>query len=393
MINFNYHTPTEVLFGKQTEDKTAEMIKKYGGTNVLIHFGSQSAIRLGLIQKITQQLDNQGIKYTILGGVVPNPRLSMVKRGIEICKTNNIDFILAIGGGSVIDSSKAIAYGLKYQGDVWDLFCSRGQATQTMPVGAILTIPAAGSEMSDSCVITNDENNLKRGYNNTICRCKFAIMNPEFTYTLPQFQTACGAVDIMMHTMERYFSPDTDMPLTDAIAEALMKTVKNSTIEVMENPSDYKHRAQIMWASSLSHNDLTGCGLTRDFATHKLEHELSAMFDVAHGAGLAALWSTWARYVMHCNPSRFAQFGTNVMEITPETSTEKTALKAIEEVEKFYKKINQPINIPQLLGRKLTTDEITTMAKNCSQNQTIKIGSFMKLDYNDMINIYNNANC
>ncbi len=393
MINFNYHTPTEVVFGKQSEDSTASLIKKYNGTNVLIHYGGKSAIKLGLIEKITQQLNNNEIKYTLLGGVVPNPRLSLVKKGIEICQTNNIDFILAIGGGSVIDSSKAIAYGLKYKGDVWDLFCGKAQATDTTPVGAILTIPAAGSEMSDSCVITNENGNFKRGYNNTICRCKFAIMNPEFTFTLPEYQTACGATDIMMHTMERYFSPDTDMPLTDAIAEGLLKTVKNSTLEIIKNPNNYQHRAQIMWASSLSHNDLTGCGMTRDFATHKLEHELSAMFDVAHGAGLAALWPSWARYTMRCNISRFVQFAVNVMGVTNDFSNpEKTALQGIEAMENFYHTIKMPTNLQDLIGRKLTQTEITTMAEKCSLGQKTTIGSFKKLNYNDMLNIYNAAN-
>ncbi|MBQ3655284.1 MAG: iron-containing alcohol dehydrogenase [Bacteroidales bacterium] len=393
MINFTYYTPTEVVFGKGAEEKTAELVKKYGGTNVLIHYGGKSAERLGLIDKITKQFDNQGLKYTLLGGVVPNPRLSLVKKGIEVCKENDIDFILAIGGGSVIDSSKAIGYGLDYQGDVWDLFDNKGVAETSKPVGAILTIPAAGSEMSDSCVITNEDGDLKRGYNSNVCRCKFAVMNPEFTFTLPEFQTACGAVDIMMHTMERYFSPDTDMKLTDSIAEALMRTVKDSVFDVLKDPQDYNARAQLMWASSLAHNDLTGCGMKRDFATHRLEHELSAMFDVAHGAGLSALWSSWARYVMNCNIARFVQFAVNVAGVENIfADPKKTALKGIEVMERFYKAIKMPTTIPELLGRKLSDSEILEMAQKCSRNDTLTHGSFRVLKMQDMIEIYRMAN-
>lgn len=393
MINFNYHTPTEIVFGRETENQTAALIKKYGGKNVLIHYGGKSAQKLGIIDKVTQLFSNENISYTILGGVVPNPRLKKVKEGIQICKEKNIDFILAIGGGSVIDSAKAIAYGLDYQGDVWDLFDNKGSAKSCRPVGAILTIPAAGSEMSDSCVITKEEGNLKRGYNNGICRLKFAVMNPEFTYSLPEYQTSCGATDIMMHTMERYFSPDTDMILTDRIAEALMKTVKDSVFEVLKNPQDYNSRAQLMWASSLSHNDLTGCGMKRDFATHRLEHELSAEYDVAHGAGLAALWPSWARYVMNCNIARFVQFAVNVMGVENDFSNpEKTALKGIEAMERFYHAIKMPINIPELLGRKLSEEEILNMAQKCSRNDTLTHGSFKVLKMNDMIEIYKMAN-
>ncbi len=393
MINFTYYTPTEVVFGKGTEEKTAELVKKYGGTNVLIHYGGKSAQKLGLLDKITKQFDNQGLKYTLLGGVVPNPRLSLVKKGIEICKANSIDFILAIGGGSVIDSSKAIGYGLDYEGDVWDLFDNKGVAKTSKPVGAILTIPAAGSEMSDSCVITNENGDLKRGYNSNVCRCKFAVMNPEFTFTLPEFQTACGATDIMMHTMERYFSPDTDMKLTDSIAEALMRTVRDSVFDVLKDPKDYNARAQLMWASSLAHNDLTGCGMKRDFATHRLEHELSAMFDVAHGAGLAALWPSWARYVMNCNIARFVQFAVNVAGVENNfADPEKTALKGIEAMERFYKAIKMPTSIPELLGRKLSEEEILEMADKCSRGDTLTHGSFKVLKMKDMIEIYKAAN-
>lgn len=393
MINFTYYTPTEVVFGKGAEQQTASLIKKYKGNNVLIHYGGKSAERLGLINLVTKMLDSEGIKYTLLGGVVPNPRLSMVRKGIEICRANGINFILAIGGGSVIDSSKAIAYGVEYDGDVWDFFDNKAVPQKSMLVGAIVTIPAAGSEMSDSCVITNEEGDWKRGCNNNLCRCKFAVMNPEFTYSLPAYQTACGAVDIMMHTMERYFSPDTDMTLTDAIAEALMRTVKDTAYDLLKNPNDYQARAQMMWASSLSHNDLTGCGTKRDFATHRLEHELSGMFDVAHAAGLSALWGSWARYVMNVNVSRFVRFAVNVMGVENDyNNPEKTALKGIEAMERFYHDINMPANISELLGKKLTDAQIDQLAQKCSRGDTITQGSFKVLKMADVRQIFALAN-
>lgn len=388
MQDFVYYTPTEVVFGKESESQIAALVKKHGGNKVLVHYGGQSAIRSGLLAKVESQLKEAGIEYICLGGVVPNPRLSLVKEGIALCQREAVDFILAVGGGSVIDSSKAIAYGLCYDGDVWDFFCGKAVAQAAMPIGVVLTIPAAGSEMSDSCVITNEDGDIKRGYSSNVIRCKFAVMNPERTYTLPAYQTACGAVDIMMHTMERYFSPDTDMPLTDALAEGLLKVVKDSAYRLLADPQDYNARAQIMWASSLAHNDLTGCGMKSDFATHKLEHELSALFDVAHGAGLAAVWGSWARYVMEANISRFEQFAVNVMGVNPSEDSRATALAGIEAMEAFYRDIDMPVSIKELLGREVSDDEISLMADKCSRDGSLIIGSFKKLDRQDMVNIY-----
>ena len=274
---------------------------------------------------------------------MPNPLLSKVYEGIELCRREQVDFILAVGGGSVIDSSKAIGYGVPYEGDVWDFWDSKGTPKQCLPIGAVLTIPAAGSEMSSSTVITKDEGLVKRGFNCDLCRCKFAVMNPERTYTLPPYQTAAGATDIMMHTMERYFSKYEDMTLTDAISEALLRTVKDAALVVMQHPEDYRNRAQIMWASSLAHNDLTECGLEKDFATHRLEHELSALFGVTHGAGLAAIWPSWARYVKARHLSRFVQFAVNVMGVENDFShPEETAEKGIRAIEEFYHKMECP---------------------------------------------------
>lgn len=392
MRDFNYYAPTEVVFGRESEEKVAGLVTKYGGTKVLIHYGGQSARRSGLLDKMIGLLDEAGIAHVELGGVVPNPRLSLVKEGVELCRKNGVDFILAIGGGSVIDSAKAIGYGVGYDGDLWDFWTGKATPASCLPIGTVLTIPAAGSEMSSSCVITNDNNNDKRGVNSNLCRCKFCIMNPERTFTLPPYQTAAGSTDIMMHTMERYFTSYQDMTLTDAIAEAIMKTVKDCTYEVMRNPNDYRNRAQIMWAGSLSHNDLTECGTIKDFATHRLEHELSAMFDVTHGAGLAAVWPSWARYVLPGQEARFARFAVNVMGVDNDfTDPRRTAEKGIEAIECFYRSIGMPTSIHELLGRDITDDEISEMARRASHDGTITLGNIKVLTESDMVAIYNMA--
>jgi len=390
--DFNFYSPTQVVFGKSAEEQLSALVKRYGGTRVLVHYGGGSARRSGLLDKVFGLLSDAGIGYVELGGVVPNPLLSLVKDGIALCRKEKIDFILAVGGGSVIDSAKAIAYGVPYDGDPWDFWDGKAVPQSSLPVGTILTIPAAGSEMSDSCVITRDEDLNKRGFNNDLCRCKFAIMNPERTYTLPPYQTAAGATDIMMHTMERYFSKFDGMTLTDSIAESLLRTVKDSIFEVLKNPTDYRHRAQIMWAGSLSHNNLTECGLEKDFATHRLEHELSALFGVTHGAGLAAMWGSWARFVMPKHVSRFVQYAVNVMGVTNDlTDPEGTALRGIEATERFFHAIGMPTSIPELLGREVTDDEIALMVRKCSRGGTITLGSIEKIGTKEMETIYRMA--
>lgn len=389
MKDFIYYVPTEVVFGAEAEEQVGKLVKQFGGTKVLIHYGGQSAMRSGLLDKVCNLLQAEGVAYCKLGGVLPNPRLSKVREGIELCRREKVDFVLAVGGGSVIDSGKAIAWGVPYDGDVWDFYEGRAEAVTCLPVAAVLTIPAAGSEMSNGSVITNENGGLKKSYSHSMIRCKFAIMNPERTYTLPAYQTACGVTDIMMHTMERYFSHEDDMSVTDAMAEALMRTVKDSAFEVLKDPSNYLHRAQIMWAGSLAHNDLTGCGTVGDWATHQLEHELSGMFDVAHGAGLAALWGSWARYVYKENVSRFARFAVNVMGVTNDfTSAERTALLGIEAMEHFYKEIGMPTSIRELIGRKLTEAEIVEMADKCSRYGKRTVGSLKVLYQRDMESIY-----
>ena len=308
MENFNYYTPTRVVFGRGTESETGALVKAQGCGKVLVHYGSGSVVRSGLLDRVYKSLDDAGISYVSLGGVVPNPRLSLVYEGIELCRKEGVDFILAVGGGSVIDSAKAIGYGLANEGDVWDFYEGKRMPSGCMPIGVVLTISAAGSEMSNSSVITNENGWLKRGCNTDYGRVKFAVMNPEITMTLPKYQTASGCVDIMMHTMERYFNQSENMELTDGISEHLIRTVMRNAKILMDEPDNYDARAEVMWAGSLSHNGLTGCGTDGgDWASHQLEHELGGMFDVAHGAGLAAVWGSWARYVLDARPARFFQ--------------------------------------------------------------------------------------
>ncbi len=389
MKDFNFYAPTEIVFGQNSEEQVAGLVRKYGGQKVLVHYGGNSARRSGLLDKMFGLLRENNIPFVELGGVVPNPRLALVKKGIQRCRDEKGDFILAVGGGSVIDSAKAIGYGVGYEGEPWDFWMGKAVPKSCLPIGAVLTIPAAGSEMSNSCVITNDANNDKRGINSNLCRCKFCIMNPERTFTLPTYQTAAGATDIMMHTMERYFTVYDDMTLTDALAEALLRTVKDSALEVMRNPMDYRHRAQIMWAGSLSHNDLMECGSTKDFATHKLEHELSAMFDVTHGAGLAAIWGSWARYVLPGHEARFARFAVNVMGVDNDfTDVRRTAEKGIEATERFFAQLGMPISIHELLGRDITDEEIEEMARRASHDSEISLGNIRVLKRADMVEIY-----
>ena len=392
MKDFNYYAPTEVVFGKQSEEQVASLIRKYGGKKVLVHYGGSSAVKSGLLDKICGLLGEDGIEYVTLGGVVPNPRLSKVREGIELCQRENIDFILAVGGGSVIDSAKAIAYGVCFDGDVWDIYLGKAQPSAMLPVASVLTIPAAGSEMSEASVITNEDGDLKLGYSNDMSRPKFAIMNPCRTFTLPPYQTAAGVTDIMMHTMERYFTKDDDMTLTTELAEAVLRTMKDCVFAVLKNPTDYRNRAQIMWGGSVAHNGLTGCGISDDWATHQLEHELSGMFDVTHGAGLAAMWPSWARYVMHENLSRFVRFAVNVMGVPNDfTDPEGTAIKGIEAMERFYHDIGMPTNIRELIGRDITDEEIKEMTRKCSRDFTATCGCLKVLRADDMEKIYKMA--
>lgn len=391
MFPFEYYTPTEVCFGKGMASRTGAYVKKHHGTKVLIHYGGGSVVRSGLLARIKASLDAAGIPYAELGGVVPNPRLSKVYEGIALCKKEKVDFLLAVGGGSVIDSAKAIGYGLTNEGDVWDFFAHTRTVERCMPLGAVLTIAAAGSEMSNSCVITKDETDDKRAYDDDLARPRFAIMDPELTMTLPAYQTACGCTDMLMHTEERYFTNGGNMELTDSIAEALMRTVIKYARILAHDPANYEARAEIMWAGSLAHNGLTGCGTAGgDFASHMLEHEMGGMFDVAHGAGLAAIWPSWARYVYRDCLPRFKRYALHVMGVEPQGSDEDIALAGIAAMEDFYRSIGMPVNMREL-GIAPTEDQIREMARRCALATGGQIGSAKVLTEPDMVKIYQMA--
>ena len=389
MLDFEYHAPTHVVFGKNAVEKVGTLVKEQGCKKVLIHYGGGSAKRSGLLDRVAQSLEAAGVAYIQLGGVVPNPRLGLVKEGIALCRKEGVDFILAVGGGSVIDSSKAIGYGLTNEGDVWDYYAKKKVPTACAPVGAVLTIAAAGSEMSNSSVITNEDGWLKRGLSSEYSRCKFAIMDPTLTYTLPAYQTASGAADIMMHTMERYFSAvDAPMNLTDNLAERLLRSVMKDVTAALRNPEDYEAHAGLMWASSLSHNGLTGCGTDGgDWASHQLEHELGGKYDVAHGAGLCAVWSSWARTVMPANPARFAKFAVNVMGVEPGADDTETANRGIDAMEAFFQSIGMPTRINQM-GITLSEEDMRELAHKCSFMNTRKIGKFVPLDREAIYEVY-----
>jgi len=387
--NFTYYTPTEVVFGKDTEREAGRLVKGHGGTKVLLHYGSNSAKKTGLLDRVAASLKAEGIDYVELGGVVPNPRLSKVHEGIKLGKKEGVDFILAVGGGSVIDSAKAIAYGLYNGGEVWDFYEGKRTLQGALPHAAIVTIAAAGSEMSNSSVITNEDGWLKRGLNTEYGRCRFAIMNPELLYTLPEYQTMSGIVDIMLHTMERYFIIEEPMSLTDDIAAALLKNVMHHAHILLKDPKNYEARANIMWAGSLSHNGLTGAGngSRGDWACHQIEHELGGLYDIAHGAGLSAVWDSWARYVYKIKPERFASFGYKVFDLPKSGDADADALSAIAATKAFFESIKMPTTI-KALGVNPTEEEILDMADKCSFGGTRTPGSIKALDRADIEAIY-----
>ena len=391
--NFEYFSSTRVIFGKETEKQTGKLIREYGGSRVLVLYGGKSAVRSGLLDLVKESLKEEELYFQELGGIVPNPHLDKVYEGIAIGKNEGIDFLLAVGGGSVIDTAKAIAYGLgEPEKDVWELYEHTRKARKCLPVASVLTIAAAGSETSRSSVITNEKTLEKRAYDDNLARPKFAIMNPEFTKTLPDYQTESGCTDIMMHTMERYFTNGGNMEITDALAEGLLRTVMENAKILHTKPDNYDARAEIMWSGSLAHNDLTGCGNDGgDFMSHKLEHELGGMFDVTHGAGLAAIWPSWARYVYkYCLP-RFVKYAKNVMGVTADGSDEETALLGIKAMEEFYHSIGMPVNLKEL-GIHPTEEQIREMAEGCLKASGSSTGSAKKLDLQDMIRIYQMAN-
>lgn len=387
MINFEFSNPTKVIFGKGTEMEAGKEIKALGGHKVLVHYSGTFLQENGTLDRIHQGLRDAGLEYVDLGGVVPNPRLQLVKEGIELCKKENVDFLLPVGGGSVIDSAKGIAYGLVNDFPLEDLLLGKVTTDKIAPIGCISTIAATGSETSNSMVITIEDGMLKRAYNNDCARPKFAIMNPALTTTLPVYQTASGAADIMMHTMERYFTNTPDVDLIDRMSEGLLMAVRDAAPVAVKTPDNYEARATLMWAGSLSHNGLTGTGRVSDFASHKIEHELGGMFDVAHGAGLCAVWGSWARYVYKTNPARFAQFAVRVFGV-PENffDLEATAIKGIEAWEDWCHKIGMPTSLSQL-GITPTDAQIDEMAEKCVATGGGHVGFFQTLYKEDVAKI------
>lgn len=390
--NFEYYAPTKVYFGRGEEKNTGRYIREYGAQNVMLVYGGSSAKKSGLLDLIKQSLHGQNIAFSEIGGVVPNPRLDKVYEGICLEKKEGTDFLLAVGGGSVIDTAKAIAYGLaEPELDVWELFEHTRTAQKCLPVASILTIAASGSETSKGSVITNEKTNSKRAYDDNLARPVFTIMNPEYTMTLPDYQTESGCVDIMMHTMERYFTNGGNMEITDILAEGLLKTVIQNALILHTDPQNYEARAEVMWAGSLAHNDLTGCGNDGgDFMSHKLEHEIGGMFDVTHGAGLAAIWPSWARYVkLSCLP-RFVRFARNVMGVSLTGTDTEIAEAGIRAMEDFYHQIGMPVNLAEL-GIHPSDEQIKEMAGRCMAACAGHTGSAKVLTEEDMIHIYTNA--
>lgn len=376
------------MFGIDAQKNAGALLKEFGAKKVLVHFGGKSAKESGLLDEVCSIIKEAGLDFVQFGGVKPNPRLCDVRKGAQICKENGIDFILAIGGGSVIDSAKAIALAIANpERDVWDFYTGKAQPKSCAPIGTILTAAAAGSEMSEASVITNDEGQLKRAINNDLVRAKFSILNPELTLGVPAYQTQSGCADILMHTLERYFKNTDSFEITDEIAEALMRTVIKNAKILRENPRDLNARAEIMWAATISHNNTTGDRTKGDWGCHALEHELSGMFDVPHGAGLSAIWSSWAKYAMPRNPARFARLAIKVWGVEDIGNDEIVAHKGIEKFDEFFVSVGLPVRIAGL-DIKMTEELAETLADKCTRGGAKKVGNFRPLDKNDAKQIY-----
>lgn len=391
MKNFEFYAPTRVIFGKDTHKNVGAVIKEYGFQKVMIHYGGASARKSGLLDAVEASLQKEGIAYVTLGGVQANPTLSMARQGIELCLREKVDFILAVGGGSVIDSAKCIGDGAgNPETDVWKFFTKEAVPQRAIPVGTILTLAASGSEMSASCVITNEDGGLKRGFNSVTHRPLFSIMNPELTFTVSKFQTGCGTVDIMMHTLERYMGTDKDTALTDRIAEGLLKSTIEAGRIADQEPENYEARATLMWAGSLSHNDLTSAGRSYMMQVHQMEHELSGMYPrIAHGAGLSALWPSWARYVCGGYPERFAQYAVRVWNIDMDFEDPmKTALAGIKATEDFFKSLGMPVSLKEL---DVTEDSIDEMAEKCTFFGTRTLPGIKELGKEEIAEIFKRA--
>lgn len=385
MDNFTFHNPTKIIFGKATENKVGAEVKRYS-QKVLLCYGGGSIKRTGLYDRVINSLKENNIEYFQISGVKPNPRLSLIKEGIKLCREKNINFILAVGGGSVIDTAKAIAVGVPYEGDVWDFYVGKARVKAALPVGTILTIPAAGSEASNSSVITNEEGWYKKGLTTDYIYPVFSILNPELTYTLPAYQTACGAADMMAHIMERYFTNTDNVELTDRLCEATLKTIINNVPKAIEDPEDYNSRAEIMWSATIAHNNLLNTGRIGDWASHAIEHELSAIYDIPHGAGLSIIFPAWMKYVYSHDINRFLKFSARVWDVDFHfSSPEEIALEGINRMMNFFKSIGLPVTLREA---GISDDKFEEMAGKCTNFGQHTVGNFVKLTRDDIINIY-----
>ena len=388
MENFVFYSPTEFVFGCDTQSQTGELVKRYGGRRVLMVYGGGSVVRSGLLDTVKASLDAEGITYCELSGIRPNPTDDRVYEGIEIARKEGVDFILAVGGGSVIDTAKGIAIGVPYDGDFWDFYSKKGVPTASLPVGVVLTIPAAGSEGSGNSVITKLDGMHKISVRYPMMlRPRFAVMNPELTYTLPWFQTACGIVDMICHIQERYFSNTTGVDLTDGIAETIMRNVMQNALRLKENPNDYDARANVMWAGTLAHNGLCGNGKVEDWSSHRLEHEISALYDVAHGAGLAVMVPAWMTFVAKKNPHKVREFAVKVMGIEAEgKSDEMVIAEGIEALKAFYHSIDLTTSMRELTG--VENPDIEALVKSLNGNMGDTLGFYVPLSMEDCAEIY-----
>ncbi|MGQ9478957.1 MAG: iron-containing alcohol dehydrogenase [Thermoproteota archaeon] len=388
MEDFVFQCPTRIIFGRGVENQVGEEVKKYS-RRVLLHYGGGSIKRIGLYDKIVASLKKTDIEFIELPDVKPNPRLSLVREGIKICRREGIEFILAVGGGSVIDSAKAISAGVPYKGDVWDFFTDKAEPEEALPIGVVLTIPGAGSETSDSAVITNEEGWYKLSFSSELIRPRFAIMNPEVTFTVSPYYTACGAADIMAHVMERYFTNARHTDLSDRLCEAILKTVIKNVPLAIREPENYDARAEIMWANTLAHNGLLDAGRIGDWSSHIIEHELSGLYDVPHGAGLAIIFPSWMKHVYKHRIDKFIQFAVRVWDIEADfEDPEKTALEGIERLKVFFRQIGLPTSLKEL---GIPDDRLEEMALRCTKGGSSKIGGFLKLGKDDVLTILRNA--
>lgn len=386
MDNFTFQNPTTIIFGKGEQENAAKYISRYGGKRVLLHYGGGSIKKTGLYDTVIKALKAENLEYIELGGVQPNPRLSLVRKGIDLCRQNGVDFILAVGGGSTIDSAKAIACGVLTEEDIWNFYMDgRKKITKALPIGVILTIPAAGSESSDSSVVTNDEDGMKRYAATEAMFPKFSILNPEITFTMPKYQIACGASDILCHLIERYFTQVDHVDFTDRLIEANMRTILFYAPKALKDPSDYNVRAEIMWAGTVAHNGLLNTGRIGDWGSHDMEHELSGMYDIAHGAGLSIVVPAWMKYVYKEGIDRFVQFAVRVMDVDLAfNDREAIVLEGIARLESWYRSLELPV---RLGDAGIGEDKLQEMANKCLIGRK-HVGNFKKLGSDDVYRIY-----